>query len=135
MDGPKNAETLLAIWKAYDNGDLSVVRNDFADTVDVRLRGGETMHMSRDSVIAGIQGFRSSLAGAVDEVTAVTALKCTDKNEHWVLIWGMEKDTYKNGKTDSVYLQESWRFTEDGKANMLFQYGEAPTPAPRKMKK
>jgi len=40
MDDPKNAESLLAIWKAYDNGDLNASKELFADTVEASLGDG-----------------------------------------------------------------------------------------------
>ncbi|HVU56447.1 MAG TPA: nuclear transport factor 2 family protein [Puia sp.] len=122
MDDPKNAESLLAIWKAYDNGNLATVKDMFADTVEVHLASGMTMRGSRDSILAGVQAHRNTFAAAVDEVHAIMAVKSTDKNEHWALIWGMEKDTYKNGKMDSTDLQETWMFDKDGKAALLYQF-------------
>jgi len=61
------------------------------------------------------------------------AVKSTDRNEHWVLIWGTETDTYKNGKVDSTELQETWRFNQDGKANLVLQYNKPASP-PKKTK-
>jgi hypothetical protein len=58
----------------------------------------------------------------------VMAVKSTDKNEDWVLIWGMETDTHKNGKIDSVNLQETWRINKDGKADLLMQYMRPAAP-------
>jgi hypothetical protein len=131
MDDPKNAESLLAMWKAYDNGDLSASKDYFADSVDVATADGSLTHGSRDSVLAGIQTFRNSFKTAFERVSAIMAVKSTDRNEHWVLIWGTEVDTYKNGKVDSTDLQETWRFNDAGKANLLFQYKRpaAPTKA------
>lgn len=126
MDNPRNAETVLAFWKAYDNGNISASRDAFADTFDVHLSGGLTMRSSRDSTVSAVQAFRNSLSSAVDEVNAIMAVKSTDKNEHWVLIWGMEKDTHKNGKIDSVYLQETWRFNTAGKADLMYQFAQQP---------
>ncbi len=34
-DDPKNAETLLALWKAWDNGDLAAAKDMFADSVEL----------------------------------------------------------------------------------------------------
>lgn len=128
MDDPKNAESLLAIWKSYDNGDLSVTKDMFADTIEAAMGDGSMMRGSRDSIIATVQTFRNSFKSAVDRVDAVMAVKSTDKNEHWVLIWGTETDTYKNGKVDSTHLQETWRFNQDGKANFVLQYRRSATP-------
>jgi len=132
MDDPKNAETVLALWKSYDAGNLSSTRDDFADTLEVHLADGMTMRLSRDSTVAAVQSMRSSLSSAVDVVNAIMAVKSTDKNEHWVLIWGMEKDTHKNGKTDSVFLQETWRFNAAGKADLLYQFAQQTAPPKKK---
>ena len=134
MDEPKNAETLLAIWKAYDNGDLSVSKDLFADTVEAQLGDGSRMRTSRDTMLVAVQAMRNSFKSAVDRVAAVMAVKSTDKNEHWVLIWGTETDTYKNGKVDSTELQETWRFNKDGKANFVLQYKKPAMPPMRSKK-
>jgi hypothetical protein len=86
----------------------------------------------RDSAIAAIQSMRNSFSAAVESVNAIMAVKSTDKNEHWALIWGMEKDTHKNGKVDSVYLQETWRFNQAGKADLLYQFIQAAAPPMKK---
>ena len=132
MDGPKNAESLLALWKAYDKGDLSAAKDLIADTLEAHLASGITIRASRDSIIASIQALRNTLTAAVDEVHAIMAVKSTDKNEHWALIWGMEKDTHKNGKVDSVDLQETWRFNQDGKADLFYQYSAKSAPPAKK---
>ena len=131
IDDPKNAESVLALWKAYDDGNLSTVKDLIADSMEVYLSNGVQMKSSRDSTIAGIQGSRNTFKSAVDRVSAVMAVKSTDRNEHWVLIWGTEIDTHKNGKVDSTELQETWRFTADGKANLLFQYSRPAGPVKR----
>jgi hypothetical protein len=121
IDEPKNAETLLALWKTYDNGDLNAGKGMIADSIEMYMADGMSMHATRDSATAIVQKFRSSLKAAVSHVDAVMALKSTDKNEHWACIWGTEIDTHKDGKIDSVYLQETWRFNKDGKADLLLQ--------------
>ena len=128
MDNPKNAETLLTLWKDWDNGNLSAHKDMFADTVTLHFSDGSMMHSSRDSVIAAAQGFRNSFASSVARVDAIMAVKSTDKNENWALIWGMEKNTDKKGKVDSSYLQETWRFNKDGKADLFYQFRAAATP-------
>jgi hypothetical protein len=65
----------------------------------------------------------------VSTVDAIMAVKSTDRNENWALIWGKEIDTDKKGKVDSFYLQETWRFDSSGKANFMLQYRQAAAPA------
>jgi len=134
MDEPKNAETLLALWKSYESGNLSTSKDLFADTIEFHLADGMILRASRDSAIAGVQSMRSSFSAVVVQVNAIMAVKSTDKNEHWALIWGLEMDTHKNGKVDSIGLQETWRFNKDGKADFMYQFGEA-SATKAKMKK
>jgi hypothetical protein len=128
MGDPKNAESVLKLWKIWDSGDLSAAKDLFADSVELHLADGSIMKGPRDSIVAGGQAFRNSIGSSVSSVDAVTALKSTDKNENWALIWGKETDTDKKGKVDSFYLQETWRFNKDGKTDLLFQYRLAATP-------
>ncbi|HEV9036153.1 MAG TPA: hypothetical protein VGQ51_06020 [Puia sp.] len=134
MDEPTNAESVLKFWKAYDNGDFSTVKNLFADSFEVHLADGMSMHTSRDSTLADVTMFRNSLTASSSTVTAVMAVKSTDRDEHWVLIWGTEKDTHKDGKIDSVDLHEAWQFNKNGQAMMLLQYKRSYAP-PAAMKK
>ncbi len=41
-DDPKNAETLLALWKAWDNGDLNAAKDMFADSVELHFSDGSS---------------------------------------------------------------------------------------------
>jgi hypothetical protein len=128
MDDPKNAESLLTLWKVWDGGDLSSHKDMFADSVTLYLADGSMIHGGRDSVVAGGQKFRNSFATSVSSVDAIMAVKSTDKNEHWALIWGRERDTNKKGNVDSFDLQETWRFNTDGKADLMYQFKHASTP-------
>jgi len=129
MGDPKNAETILNLWKDWDNGNLSAHKDMFADSVELHFADGSMIHTSLDSSIAAAQAFRNSLASSASRVDAVMAVKSTDKDENWALIWGMETDTDKKGKVDSFYLQETWRFNKAGKADLLYQFRQAAMPA------
>jgi hypothetical protein len=128
MDDPKNAESLLTLWKDWDNGDLSVHKDLFADRMEIHFADGSMMNTTRDSMLTAAGGMRSSMTSVESRVDAIMAVKSTDKDEHWALIWGMEKDTNKKGKVDSFYLQETWRFNKAGKADMFYQFKAAATP-------
>ena len=121
MDDPKNAESVLSLWKDWNDGDLSVSRKHFADSVALFLPDGSSMVGPTDSVLAGMQQYRSSIKDMKASVDAVFAVTSTDKNEDWVAIWGSEVFTNPQGKVDSTSLQETWRFNKDGKVDMMFQ--------------
>lgn len=126
----KNAQAVLKLWKDWDNGTLANSSNIFADSVEMYFADGGMISGPRDSVVAAGQQFRNSYTTVTTTVNAITPLKSTDKNEEWVSVWGMEKSTDKKGKTDSVYLQETWRFNKDGKVNLVYQFKALPaTPA------
>jgi len=128
MADPKYGQTILTLWKDWDNGDLSAHKDMFADSVEMHFADGSMMHSVRDSVIVAAQTFRNMFTSAVSSVFTVTSLKSTDKGENWALIWGKEIDTDKKGKVDSFYLQETWRFNKDGKTDLLYQYNAAAMP-------
>ena len=129
---PKYAEAVLGLWKDWDNGDLMNSKNSFADTLNFYFADGTMIHASRDSALAIAQAARNKIATSVSRVDAVIAVKSTDKDENWALIWGSEKDTDKKGNMDSTQLQETWRFNKDGKLDQVFQYRMAHKPAKKK---
>jgi len=136
VDAPKNAETLLTVFKDWESGNVSAHKDLWADSVDMHLSDGSRMHSVRDSILAWGQQFRSSLSSSVSKVVAVTALKATDQSGkvgHWVLIWDTDISTDKKGKVDSSYMQETWGFNDDGKINALYQYRASPLPPKKKM--
>lgn len=128
MDDPKNAETLLNLWKDWDNGDMTKSKDKFADTVEMHFSDGSMMKLSRDSLIAVGQRMRSAMKSSESRVDAIMAVKATDKNEHWATIWGMDKSTDAKGKTDSSFVQETWRFDSTGRANLMYQFRAAGAP-------
>ena len=128
MGDNKNAEAILAAWKSWDDGNLQTSRKLFADTMHFYLRDGSEMHGPTDSTLAGAQMFRNTFSTVKSAVHAYMPLKSTDKNENWVCIWGTEVSTDKQGKVDSVGLQETWRFNKDGKIDLLYQFGRSLVP-------
>jgi hypothetical protein len=128
MGDPKYSQAVLNIWKAFDNGDMASAKEYFADSVEMHFHDGSTMHSVRDSMIAAGQAYRNTLSAVSSSVDAIIATKSTDKGENWALVWGTERDTHKDGKVDSIHLQETWRFNKDGKADLVFQYAAKPTP-------
>jgi hypothetical protein len=134
MDSAKNTETVLALWKEWKDGDLSRSRSHFADTLALFFADGTNMVGPTDSLLKGMQEYRSSFKNMGVLIDAVFAVKSTDKDENWVAVWGVEMPTDSKGKTDTISLQETWRFNKEGKADFMFQAtrkGMLP-PAPAK---
>ena len=134
MDSAANTETVLALWNEWKSGDLSASRSHFADTVAFFLADGTSMTGPTDSLIKGMQDYRSSFKSLEVAVDAVFAVKSTDQNENWVAVWGSEIMTDMKGKVDTVSLQETWRFNKAGKVDFMFQAkrkGMLPPPPPK----
>jgi hypothetical protein len=128
---PKYAQTVLELWKDYDNNTFDNHTDVFSDSVIMDLAGGQTV-MGKDSALAGVKRYRSSLQNAVSSVEVVTTLKPKGKDESWVCVWGKEVDTHKDGKKDSVYINENWMFDKNGKVAYMSQFQATP---PKPMKK
>ncbi len=128
MGDAKNVDALKTVWKAWDDGDLKAGRKHFADSMHFYLRDGNTMEGKTDSIMTGAQSFRDMYTTVKSTVHAILPLKSTDKNEHWVCVWGTEVSTDKQGKSDSVGLQETWRFNKDGKIDLMYQFGRSLVP-------
>ena len=121
MDSPKNTETVLALWRDWNDGDLSKSRVHFADSVSLFMADGTSMSGPTDTIMKNMQNFRSSFKSMDAIVDAIFATKSTDKDENWVAIWGVEMPTDMNGKKDTVSIQETWRFNKAGKVDLMFQ--------------
>ena len=131
---PNNAKMLADLWKDFDNGNLSAHKDYFADHVELLLANSAPMIGPRDSVLSWAQNYRNGIAKVVSSVDALIPLNNLDSNYHYVAIWGLERDTWKDGKTDSTYLQEVWRLNKDNKFDWMAQYASKPPapPAPKK---
>jgi hypothetical protein len=124
----KNAEAILALWKAWDEGNLEPTKQLFADSVSFYFSDGSEMKGKRDSTTASAQVYRNMFSAVKSTVHAIFPIKSADKNEDWVCIWGTEVRTDKKGKIDSMQLQETWRFNSAGKVDLLYQYNQLAKP-------
>ena len=131
MDSPENTETVLALWSEWKDGDLSKSRVHFADTVAFYLPDGTSMVGATDSLLKIMQEYRNQYTSMGVQIDAIFSAKSTDRNENWVAVWGVEMPTDKQGRTDTTSLEENWRFNNEGKVNLMFQYarkGMIPPP-------
>ena len=121
MDPADNSETVLALWNEWKDGDLSKSRPHFADSLTLFMADGTNMNGLTDDVLKNVQEYRNQFTNMEANIDAIFAVKSTDKDEHWVAVWGVEMPTDANGKKDTVSLQETWRFNKAGKVDLMFQ--------------
>lgn len=139
MGDAKNAQTLLQLYKDFDNNTLANSKNAFAEIDTMIFADGNMFVGSRDSLIALATKSRGQMGTVVDSVHAWAPLRSMDRNEDWVVIWTREISTDAKGKKTSRELQETWRFDKNGKVNLMYQYLQAqpkmmPPPPPAKKK-
>lgn len=124
-----NSQMILALWKDFDNNTLDNSKDKFADTVTMYMPGFDMIAVSPDSALSSTKAYRSTFSKVESRIAAVTAIKSTDKNEDWVLVWGTEVHTNKKNVTDSVHLQETWRINKNGKIDFMMQYMRNSPPS------
>ena len=118
---PSYSEKILMLWKDFENNTLDNHIDMFADTVTMMLASGQVIKGKAEN-LAGAKQFRGSLKSYKATVDAWMSLKCTDRNQNLVCIWGDEVYADKDGKQVKDRLQEVWGFNKDGKIDLLIQY-------------
>lgn len=129
IDNNANSETVLSMYRDWDNNTLDNSKASLADSVMLVLSDGTIINGARDSAFSAMVNFRNMYTTVKSSVHAILGAKATDKGEDWVLIWAKEVHTDKSGKTDSTELQETWRFNKNGKVDALYQYSQAIQPS------
>jgi len=128
MGNPEQVRIVGELWKAFDNNTFDDTKKYFADSVYMLLADGTELYGPADSIVSSAKHARGKYSKVRSEVAAWFPIKSTDKNEHWVGVWGWEVDTQK-GKTDSVNLHEVWQFNNDNRVVAMRQFaGKMPTP-------
>jgi hypothetical protein len=126
----KNAATLLQLYKDWDNNTLDNSKDAFADVDTMYFWDGNMFAGTRDSFLTVAKQMRAQMSTVVDSDHAWVPLRSKDKNEEWVLIYAREISTDAKGKKTSREIHEAWRFDQNGKVNLVYQYGQQPPKMP-----
>lgn len=109
----KNAVIVLNSIKKYMDGDIKGSFSDFGDSItfiaDKFLFTG-----TKDSLLGVMTPMRAQVGTMTFEPDTWLTAYYPDKQDTWVTVWGVQKWTLKNGKTDSFYIAEDVRL-KDGK--------------------
>ena len=135
---PKNAQTILELYKNWDANTIDNSKSSFAETDTMYFADGNMFAGNRDSLFVVANKKRGQMGTVIDSIHAWVPLRSKDRQENWVIIWTREISTDAKGKTTAKELQETWRFDENGKINLMFQYMQLPPkmmpPSPSKKK-
>lgn len=121
IDDAKYSNIILTLWKDFQNNTLDKHIPYFSDTVTMILANGKILK-GRSSSLKDIKEARNSLKNYKISVHAYMSVKSVDKNKHFVLIWGEDNFTDKNGKKATIHMHEIWGFNKDNKVDYMAQY-------------
>jgi hypothetical protein len=130
MGDAKNAQTLLELYKNWDNNTLDNSKSVFAENDTMYFSDGSMFAGSRDSLFVIANKMRGQMGTVVDSIHAWVPLRTRDKNEQWVAIWTREISTNAKGVKKSKEMHEVWRFDNNGRINLMYQYEQQPPKMP-----
>jgi hypothetical protein len=113
---------VLKVFKAWENNDMKVIKANFTDSVEFYFPTGDVFKNSIDSFIKIADTyFVDSLNKK--EIIFYTWMSehCVDRMEDWVRIWYKEIDSYKNGRIDSIELQDD-NLMRNGKIEKVYSH-------------
>ena len=120
-------ENMVTVMNWNNNmikGDVTAAGSLIADSLTVNLADGMHVDLAHDSAIAFLNGWRSSMDSAKQTYNAIIPVDNKTAGDEWVIQWTHETYYYKNGKTEDVRLNESYRLV-NGKIRQVNQYAQA----------
>ena len=117
-----NVAVILNVFKAWEKNDMKVIKANFTDSVEFYFPTGDIFKNTIDSFIKiADEYFVDSLTKKEIIFYSWMSNHSVDRNEDWVNIWYKEIDTYKNGRIDSLELQDDNLFS-NGKIQKVYSH-------------
>jgi SnoaL-like domain len=110
---PGNALKVLKVWKMFETADIQAMKPYYADTVTYEDASGMRFHGPTEKLLAFAKQDIAGLDSMRFDISAWQSSHSNDKNEDWVSIWSAERRYPKNGRPDTVLMQENWK-VKDG---------------------
>jgi hypothetical protein len=118
---PVIAKKVLQVWKMFETAQIQAMKPYFADTVKYDDASGMHFYGPTDKLLAYAKKDIDGLDSMRFDITMWQSAHLNDKNEDWVNIWSRERRYPKNGKADTVLMQENWQ-VKSGKIISFDQY-------------
>ncbi len=121
----ENIATVMNFNGDFIAGKLDNIGSYLADSVHLVFEDGTEMNTVRDSVVAQIKEWRSSMTDAKQSYIAAVALNLDkkDKVDEWVFQWIDESHDYKDGKKEHHIYHEDY-LLKNGKIREMYQYAQ-----------
>jgi hypothetical protein len=118
---PLSAQKVLQVWKMFESMDINAMKPYFADTIFYDDASGMHFHGSTEQLLNYAKKDVDGLDSMRFDISMWQSAHLNDRNEDWINIWSAERRYPKNGKADTVLMQENWQ-VKDGKVVRFNQY-------------
>ena len=121
-----NMNTVLSLYKAWDEASVDNIKNLFADSVILDLPGGKRVTSSRDNITDVLVKYRSAYKTTANQVISIYPLLNKETNDEWVAVLLYNKWTYKDNVRDSSLYQDLWKL-QNGKIYYMLSLEQTPS--------
>jgi uncharacterized Zn ribbon protein len=121
MGKMSNLVTVMQWNKWMVAGEIDSAGTLIADTLTTTLADGKMMTLVKDSAIAMLKQWRSTMDSATQVYGAAFPVNNSTKGDEWVVQWTDETYYLKGGKKEHYALAESYRM-KGGKIREVSQY-------------
>jgi len=118
---PVNAQKVLQVWKMFETMNIEAMKPYFADSVKYDDASGMHFYGPIEKLLTYAKKDVESLDSMRFDIVMWQSAHVNDKNEDWVNIWSRERRYSKNGKADTILMQENWQ-VKGGKIVHFDQY-------------
>jgi hypothetical protein len=122
----ENMNTVLSLYKAWDESSVDNIKNLFADSVTLDLPGGKRVTSSRDNIADVLVKYRSAYKATANQVISIYPLLNKETNDEWVAALLYNKWTYKDNVRDSSLYQDLWKL-QNGKIYYMLSLEQTPS--------
>jgi hypothetical protein len=118
---PVIAQKVLTVWKMFETAQIREMKPYFADSVRYDDASGMHFYGPTDSLLAFAKSDIDALDSMRFDIIMWQSAHVNDRNEDMVNIWSRERRYSRNGKADTVLMQENWK-VRNGKVFAFDQY-------------
>ena len=120
-----NMNTVLSLYKAWDESSVDNIKNLFADSVILDLPAGRRVTSSRDNIADVLIKYRKSFAETSNQVISIYPILNKETNDEWVAALLYNKWSYQDNRKDSSLFQDLWKL-QNGKIYYMLSLEQSP---------
>lgn len=122
----ENMNTVLSLYKAWDETSVDNIKSLFADSVILDLPAGRRITSSRDNITDLLVKYRNAYNATSNQVLSIYPILNKETNDEWVAVLLYNKWTYKDNTRDSSLFQDLWKL-QNGKIYYMLSLEQSPS--------